>query len=86
MIIKAKPVRQCIGCALNLGKTCAFFPEPALQWSKRRCEGYNNPELLAKFERMQHPEGKYARKIQRALRAKLAHTVDHRNGQHRLGR
>ena len=83
--IKAKPVKKCLGCALNLGKTCGMFTEPALKWKKRNCEGYNNPSYVEMYERAQHPEGKYARKVARAGRAKLAHTTDHHNGQHRPG-
>lgn len=75
-----KPVRDCRGCALNLVKRCAVFQHPVLQWKHRRCEGYNNPDLMARYERLQHPDGAHGRKKQRAERAKLAHTMPHYDG------
>ncbi len=50
-VLGIKPVRQCAGCALNLGKTCAIFHHPSLKWKERRCEGYNNPMYIQHYER-----------------------------------
>ena len=84
--ISTKPVKECLHCALNLGKQCAIFENPELKWKRRKCEGFNNPEYIEIYERMQKPEGAYARKRDRARRAKVAHTEDHHNGLHVLGR
>ena len=78
--ISTKPVKECHGCALNLLKRCAVFEHPVLKWKHRRCEGYNDPEMIERYERMQHPEGARERKKERAEKAKLAHTVTHRDG------
>lgn len=83
--ISIKPVKECRGCRLNLGKRCAVFEHPVEKWRKRRCEGYNNPSWIAQYERSQHPEGARARKIQRKQRADLARTITHSDGTHRLG-
>ncbi len=83
--ISTKPVRECSGCALNLVKTCAIFEHPILKWKHRKCEGYNNADLIALYERKQNPEGKKQRAEARAERAKLAHTAPHHDGTHRLG-
>lgn len=76
----AKPVRECKDCALNLGNRCAVFHHPAVQWRRRKCEGYNNPEYIARYERVLHADGAKARRLARQERAKLARTVDHRDG------
>ena len=80
-----KPVRECSGCELNLGKRCAFFEFPIDQWKHRRCEGYNSPELIERLARMQHPDGAHKRRDERVEKAKLAHTVDHQDGARRPG-
>lgn len=80
----AKPVRECKDCALNLGSRCAVFRHPAVQWRRRKCEGYNNPEFIRRYERLLHADGAWARKLERQARAKLARTVDHRDGVKRL--
>lgn len=82
--ISVKPVRECAGCELNLGKSCGVFEHPVLQWKHRRCEGYNNAELKAKYVAQQKLEGAKARKQARAERAKLAHTVQHDDGVRKL--
>jgi len=78
--ISNKPVKQCLGCALNLGKRCGVFEHPILKWKGRHCEAYNSPEFIEKYEQMQHPQGAKARKRERAERAKIAHTEDHHDG------
>jgi hypothetical protein len=80
-----KPVRECAGCGLDLGKRCAFFEYPVDQWKHRSCEGYNSPELIERFSRMQHPDGAHKRKELRIEKAKMAHTVDHQDGAKRPG-
>ena len=84
--ISAKPVRECAGCELNLVKKCAFFEHPVLKWKNRKCEGYNDPALIEKYNKLQHPEGKYARKVKRMQKAKLAHTVVHKDGVRPMGK
>ena len=78
--ISTKPVRECAGCPLNLVKKCAVFEHPILKWKNRKCEGFNNPEMIRDYEHRQHPAGAYARKRKRAERAKLVHTVGHADG------
>lgn len=78
--ISTKPVKECKGCALNLGKQCGVFEHPVLQWKHRTCKGYNQPDLIARYEKMQNPEGARRRKLNRAERAKLAHTLTHKDG------
>lgn len=70
---------------MNLGKRCAIFEHPAAKW-KKKCEGFNNPELIARYEKARHPEGAQARKAKRKQQARLAHTVVHSDGVHPLGR
>ena len=83
-VISTKPVKQCRGCTLNLGKRCAIFEHPVLKW-KKRCDGFNNPKLIAEYEKSQHPEGARAREAKRKQRASLAHTLVHSDGFHPLG-
>jgi hypothetical protein len=83
--ISTKPVKACGGCVLNLVKKCAVFDYPVLQWKHRTCKGYNDPDLIALYERTQHPEGARARKKERAEKAKLAHTVTHSDGVRKPG-
>ncbi len=75
-VLGIKPVRQCAGCALNLGKTCAIFHHPSLKWKERRCEGYNNPMYIQHYEKTLKPQGAPAQqpasKPARAARAKPA--------------
>ena len=78
--ISTKPVKECKGCTLNVGKQCGVFEHPVLKWKHRVCEGFNNAGLMARYERMQNPEGARRRKLTRAERAKLAHTVTHQDG------
>lgn len=82
-VISTKPVKECRGCALNLVKRCAIFEHPVLKW-KKKCEGFNNPALIARYERTRHPEGAQARKAKRKQRATLAHTIVHSDGVHPL--
>jgi hypothetical protein len=77
-----KPVRQCTGCVLNLGKNCAIFLHPSLKWKNRKCEGYNNPLYIEHYEKTLKPEGARARKLKRIERAKVAKTTRHADGVH----
>lgn len=79
-----KPVRECRGCALNLGKTCAIFHHPSLKWKNRNCEGYNNPMYIKHYEMTLKPEGARARQVVRADKAKKSRTTPHRDGVHVL--
>ncbi len=76
----AKPVRECKDCSLNLGNRCAVFHHPAVQWRRRKCEGYNSAEYMARYEKLLHAEGAKARRLARQARAKLSRTVDHLDG------
>ena len=49
-ILGSKPMRQCRGCALNLGATCAIFHHPPLKWKDGQCEGYNNAFYIRHYE------------------------------------
>ena len=82
--ISCKPVKQCHGCELNLGKSCGVFEFPVLKWKKHDCEGFNNPRWIAEFNKKQHPAGAKARKLQRVKRARQVHTVPHKDGVHPL--
>lgn len=81
-----RPVKQCKGCALNLGTHCAIFHHPSLKWKDRQCEGYNNPMYIQHYERNLKPResGAQARKTFRKILAKEAKTVRHRDGVHPL--
>ena len=79
-----KPVKECKGCKLNLGKQCAIFHHPVLKWKNRKCEGYNNPMYINHYEKTLKPEGARARKVMRVEKAKKSKTVSHRDGRHKL--
>jgi hypothetical protein len=83
-VISIKPVRECNGCALNLGKRCGIFDHPTLKWKNRKCEGYNNPMFIQHYEKLLKPDGARARKVVRKTKAKNRRTADHRDGVHRL--
>lgn len=83
-VLTTKPVRQCAGCKLNLGKNCAIFHHPGLKWKNRRCEGYNNPMYILHYENTLKPEGARARKLERVEKAKKGKTASHRDGVHVL--
>jgi hypothetical protein len=83
--ISTKPVKACLGCELNLNHRCAVFDHPMLKWKNRRCEGYNDPETIARYRQSLHPEGAKARKQQRAQKARQARTGEHNDGRHSLG-
>ena len=82
--VSTKPVKECKGCALNLGKRCGIFLHPVLKWKNRKCEGYNNPMFIDHYEKTLKPEGARARKIIRQTRAKSTKTVAHSDGVHPL--
>lgn len=82
--LNIKPVRECAGCALNLGKRCGIFLHPVLKWKNRKCEGYNNPMFISHYENTLKPEGARARKAKRAEHGKATKTVSHRDGVHPL--
>lgn len=69
-VLGTKPVRQCAGCALNLGATCAIFHHPSLKWKDRRCEGYNNPMYIQHYEKTLKPQGVPVRLAPAALNKK----------------
>lgn len=72
-----KPVKQCEGCALNETERCKVFDHPALKWLHHDCEGYNNPELIARYGVHNDGKGAYARKADRQDDAKLDKQVEH---------
>ena len=80
MNINSKPVRKCHGCKLNLGDRCAVYDNPHDRWHNSKCSGYNNPELIKKY---QEEIEKYTHKIQeenRKIGAKARHTEEHHQG------
>ena len=83
-IVSTKPVRQCTGCKLNLGKRCAIFLHPVLKWKNRKCEGYNNPMFIDHYEKTLKPEGAKARRLVRRKMAASRSTADHIDGMHPL--
>ena len=83
-LISVKPVRECSGCGLNLGKQCGIFDHPVLKWKNRKCEGYNNPAFIQHYEKLLKPDGARARRIVRKTKAGQRHTVGHKDGVHRL--
>lgn len=80
MITTTKPVRMCAGCGLNLGKRCAVFDHPVVQWKHKNCVGFNNAEMLEEYNRKKNPAGAKARALARAEKAKLAKTAPHMDG------
>ena len=82
--VSIKPVRECTGCALNLGKRCGIFHHPVLKWKNRKCEAFNNQVFVDYYKRTLEPEGARARKVMRQSSAKKKKTVDHADGVHPL--
>ena len=82
--VSIKPIRECTGCALNLGKRCGIFHHPVLKWKNRKCEGYNNPMFIDHYEKTLKPEGARAREAMRQTKAKQRKTVGHADGVHPL--
>ena len=82
--VSIKPVRECTGCALNLGKRCGIFHHPVLKWKNRKCEAFNNQVFVDYYKRTLEPEGARARKVMRMEKAKVTKTVPHRDGRHKL--
>jgi hypothetical protein len=72
-----KPVKECVGCALNLGDRCAAFPYPVQKWARSDCEGYNNEELIAKYSNYKDGQGAHARRVRRQSEAKYEKTIEH---------
>jgi len=85
VITTTKPVRMCAGCGLNLGKRCAVFDHPVIQWKHKTCVGFNNQEMLEEYQRKRHPGGAKERKLARAEKARLARTAPHVDGNRPLG-
>lgn len=80
MIKWLKPVRKCSDCQLNLGDRCAIFESPRDKWHHGRCSGYNNPELIKKFEEEQAKHPPKETKEKRKMVAKKRGTIEHRQG------
>lgn len=80
MIKWERPVRKCSGCKLNLGERCAVFPSPREKWRHGMCPGYNNEEMIKKYqeELRKHPPKK--EREHRKEIAKSRHTVEHQQG------
>ena len=85
MITTTKPMRMCAGCGLNLGKRCAVFDHPVVQWKHKMCVGFNNEAMLEEYNRKSQPSGARGRKQARAEKAKLAKTAPHLDGKRPLG-
>ncbi|HHT9132151.1 MAG TPA: hypothetical protein ACFYED_06670 [Candidatus Tripitaka californicus] len=79
-----KPVRKCSGCKLNLGERCAVFPSPREKWRHGLCSGYNNVELINKY---QEEIAKHPPKVDKVQRKKVAGsrgTVEHHQGKSKV--
>lgn len=61
-VLGIKPVRQRVGCARTLGKTCALIHYSTLKWKARRCEGSNKAMYIQHYERMLSLQSASARK------------------------
>jgi len=76
-----KPVRKCRGCALNLRDRCAVFDCPHDMWhNRKRCPGYNNEELIRKFEEEEEKRRQKQQKEKRRFEMKLRQTETHHQG------
>ncbi len=80
MIKWQKPVRKCNDCKLNLGGRCAIYESPRDKWHHGRCSGFNNAELIKKFEEelAKHPPKETKEK--RKMVAKERGTEEHHQG------
>ncbi len=79
-----KPVRKCSGCKLNLGERCAVYPNPREKWRHGLCPGYNNEELIKKYqeELTKHPPKED--KVHRQKVAVARGTVEHQQGKSKV--
>lgn len=82
--VNSRPTKACHDCKLNLGARCAIYDDPKSKWHHGHCPGYNNAKLIEEYERQLHPTGAKLRHVLRAKMAKLAHTVPHLDGRHKL--
>gem|GEM_PF-1197149 len=69
MRLGPKPVKRCYRCLLNLGDHCWKFPCPRLQWGDRKkCPGFENAELYARFRQWQEaPRVKTRRELRQEM-------------------
>lgn len=79
-----KPVRKCSGCKLNLVERCAVFPNPREKWRHGLCSGYNNEELIKKYQKeiAKHPPKEA--ELERKKVAESRHTVEHQQGKSKV--
>ena len=49
MNVTKKPIRRCNGCELNLRSQCGMFDVPRLMWDRGKCPGYNNEEMIMRY-------------------------------------
>jgi hypothetical protein len=77
-----KPVRPCHGCALNFRDHCGVYEEPRAMWERGQCSGYNNPDLIAEYERQRaasQPSPHDQRRAVQRLKATEPHYQGHRD-------
>jgi len=79
-----KPVRKCNRCLLNLGQHCWVFASPRLQWSKKKCPGFENDELYLQYNKWQEePHVKTRKELRQEIfrSAKQARRLHYSNKQ-----
>lgn len=76
----SRPIGKCKGCPLNLKRRCAVFEHPHKQWSRGRCKGYMNGQIVARYlDEQARPHEKTARDIRRE-KAVERKTIPHQDG------
>ena len=79
-----KPVRKCYRCLLNLDDHCWVFTSPRLQWSRKKCPGFENEELYRQFGKWQEePHVKTRKQLRQEIfrSAKQARRLHYSNKQ-----
>lgn len=75
-----KPIRKCHDCKLNLGSTCAVYPEPKKMWHHRDCPGHNNEEMYAEYLAELEKQQSDPKRQKRKKAAKERDSEDHHHG------
>ena len=77
-----KPIGKCKGCELNLRDRCAAFEWPREQWTRSKCRGYNDPELIAACQAQSEGAAPVTSRERRQALFKLKQTEPHYQGVH----
>lgn len=81
MKLGPKPVRKCYRCLLNQRDHCWAFACPRLQWSKKKCPGFDDQELQRQFREWQEaPHVKTRKQLRQEIfrSAKQAYRLHYR--------